>query len=113
MSDDDYKRDPETGKFKPGNKGGPGRPKGSTGPSLKAALVRAIENSPEKDGKTILDGLATVWLRQALAGDVRFLAMILDRLDGPVKQEIVQDTTVFIERVSSRTQRLDPEEPDK
>ena len=109
MSDEDYKRDPDTGKFQPGTRGGPGRPKGSTGPSLKAALVRAIENSPEKDGKTILDGLATVWLRQALAGDVRFLAMILDRLDGPVKQEIVQDSTVWIERVPQRPQEAPDE----
>ena len=110
MTDDDYKRDPDTGKFQPGTRGGPGRPKGSTGPSLKAALIRAIENAPEKDGRTILDGLATVWLRQAMAGDVRFLAMILDRLDGPVKQEIVQDTTVFIERVPSRPLATDNED---
>ena len=107
----EYDRDGETGKFKPGNKGGPGRPKGSTGPSIKAALVRAIDNAPTReDGRTVLDGLAQVCLRQAMAGNFQYMSMLLDRLDGPVKQEIVTDSTIVIERVPGV--RIDDEDLD-
>jgi len=92
-----------TGKFVSGNPGGPGRPKGSKGHSIKAALERAIEESiRESDGRSILDALAARAIKAAAEGDFRFWKEIIDRFDGPIKQKIEQDQTVYIERLSRR-----------
>lgn len=100
MSDDQYRRD-DAGRFGKGNQGGPGRPKGSTGFSIKAALDRAIaESIREEDGRSILDALARTAIKAAAEGDFRFWKELIDRLDGPIKQQIEQDQTVFIERIS-------------
>jgi len=98
---EDYARDGR-GRFAEGNRGGPGRPKGSTGPSLKAALLRAIEESMRDDGRDVLDVLARRIVREAAEGDFRFVKEIWDRLDGPVRQEQTIDQTVVVERVSRR-----------
>jgi len=91
----------DRGRFSPGNAGGPGRPKGSKGFSIKAALDRAIEESfREDDGRSILDALARTAIKAAAEGDFRFWKELIDRLDGPIKQQIEQDQTVWIERVS-------------
>ena len=106
MSDesDDLARD-ERGRFALGNKGGPGRPKGSKGFSIKAALDRAIEESfREDDGRSILDALARTAIKAAAEGDFRFWKELIDRLDGPIKQHVEQDQTIWIERIS-RAQR--------
>lgn len=100
MNDDEYKRD-DSGRFGKGNPGGPGRPKGSGGFSIKAALDRAIaESVREEDGRSILDALARTAIKAAADGDFRFWKELIDRLDGPIKQQIEQDQTVFIERIS-------------
>ena len=102
--EDDFARD-DAGRFALGNKGGPGRPKGSKGFSIKAALDRAIEESfREDDGRSILDALARTAIEAAADGDFRFWKELIDRLDGPVKQQIEQDQTVFIERISRQMQ---------
>jgi len=98
----------ERGRFAPGNPGGPGRPKGSKGFSIKAALDRAIEESfREDDGRSILDALARTAIKAAAEGDFRFWKELIDRLDGPVKQQIEQDQTVWIERVSRQLKESD------
>jgi hypothetical protein len=99
MTEDNFRRD-EAGRFGKGNPGGPGRPKGSTGFSIKAALDRAISESiREEDGRSILDALARTAIKAAAEGDFRFWKELIDRLDGPIKQQIEQDQTVYIERV--------------
>ena len=107
---DEYKRDAR-GLFAPGTKAGPGRRKGSTGFSLKRALERAIEKTETEDGRSVLDALAVAAIKAAQQGDFRFWKEIIDRFDGPIRQQIEQDQTIFIERIS-RQQRLIEEQED-
>lgn len=102
----DYDRDAR-GRFAEGNRGGPGRPKGRGTPSLKAALLRAIEESEQPDGRDLTDALVRRAIKAASEGDFRFFKEIFDRLDGPVKQEASIDTTVVVERVSRRPNKDD------
>ena len=102
--DDEFNRD-EKGRFGPGNPGGPGWTKGRRRLSLLASLDRAIEESERaEDGRTVLDALARTAIKAAADGDFRFWKEIIDRLDGPIKQQIEQDQTIFIERVSKAAQ---------
>ena len=102
QKNDEWNRQ-ENGTFGPGNKGGPGRAIGSKFPSLKSALLRAIdETKNEETGRDIVDALAQTALQLAREGDFRFWKEIIDRLDGPIKQQIEQDSTVFIDRVSRK-----------
>ncbi len=107
---DEYKRN-DKGWFAPGNKGGPGRPKGSKGFSIKAALDRAIDESyREDDGRSILDALARTAIKQAADGDFRFWKELIDRLDGPIKQRVEQDQTIWIERISRAQRELEEQD---
>jgi hypothetical protein len=107
VQDDQWKRD-ESGRFGPGNKGGPGWEKGRPRLSLKIALERAIADSVrEEDGRSILDALAATAIKAAAGGDFRFWKEIIDRFDGPIRQQIEQDQTITIERL---TRRLTPED---
>ena len=107
MSDsDDYKRD-DLGRFGKGTKPGPGRPAGIHTPSLMAALRRRFQESEGDDGRSIADDIARDMVQRALNGDAKILAMIWDRLEGPVKQQIEQDQIIKIERLPSRGQATD------
>ena len=73
-----------------------------------AALERAIADSMrEEDGRSILDALAATAIKAAAAGDFRFWKEIIDRFDGPIRQQIEQDQTITIERL---TRRLTPDD---
>ena len=109
---DEYKRDAR-GLFAPGTKAGPGRKKGSTGFSLKRALERAIEKTETEDGRSVLDALAVAAIKAAQQGDFRFWKEIIDRFDGPIRQQIEQDQTIFIERVSRQQRLLEEQEDDQ
>tara|TARA_Y100001973_G_scaffold82633_1_gene122215 strand:- start:146 stop:484 length:339 start_codon:yes stop_codon:yes gene_type:complete len=107
VTSDEWNRD-ASGRFGPGNKGGPGWEKGRPRLSLKVALDRAIRESlREEDGRSILDALAATAIKAAAAGDFRFWKEIIDRLDGPIRQQIEQDQTITIERLA---RRLTPDE---
>ena len=68
VTSDDWNRD-ASGRFGPGNKGGPGWEKGRPRLSLKTALERAIADSMrEEDGRSILDALAATAIKAAAAG---------------------------------------------
>lgn len=69
---------PWTSKTAPRNGG---RPKGSV--SLVARLKQHLEENPE-DVREIVDTA----IAGAKAGDQKLLAILLDRVDGPVKQQI-------------------------
>lgn len=97
----------DQGRFTTGNPGGPGRPKGSKNFSIKSALEKAIEGTAKENGESILDTLARRALKEAAEGDFRFWKELIDRFDGPVKQQIEQDSTVFIERISRRLEEND------
>ena len=95
------------GRFLPGGPGGPGRPKGSKNFSIKSALDRAIEESFREDGQSILDALARRAIKEAAEGDFRFWKELIDRFDGPIKQQVEQEQTVWIERVSRKLEAED------
>lgn len=73
--------------WKPGQSGNPkGRPKSK---SFKGALNKAID---EADGdKSLLELIAKSLINQALAGDVRAIKEIANRLDGKVGPAVVDD----------------------
>tara|TARA_R100000697_G_C5444277_1_gene195947 strand:+ start:672 stop:1001 length:330 start_codon:yes stop_codon:yes gene_type:complete len=99
---DEWNKD-ELGRFGPGNKGGPGWTKGKPRLSLKSALTRAVsESMREEDGRSVLDALAATAIKAAAAGDFRFWKEIIDRFDGPIRQQIEQDQTITIERLSRK-----------
>ena len=106
---DEYKRDAR-GLFVAGNKAGPGRRKGTKGFSLKRALERAIEKTETEDGRSVLDALAVAAIKAAQQGDFRFWKELIDRFDGPIRQQIEQDQTVWIERVSRQARQLEHED---
>ena len=95
---DDWKRD-KSGRFADGTKPGPGRPPGRHTPSLMAALRRRFEESEGQDGRSIADDIAGEMVQRALNGDAKILAMLWDRLEGPVKQQIENDSIITIERI--------------
>ncbi len=68
--------------FKPGQSGNPsGRPKG--GVSLVTQLKKRLEEHPEE-----VESIINTAIEGAKAGDAKLLSIVLDRVDGPVKQEI-------------------------
>lgn len=70
--------------WKPGQSGNPsGRPKKST---LTEKLRSVLEQ--DHNGKTVGQALIDVVTREALKGDFRFAKEILDRMDGPIKQQV-------------------------
>ena len=114
MSDDNkqldgIKRNPR-GRFAPGTAPGPGRPPGVHTPSLMAALRRRFEESEGHDGRSIADDIAAEMVQRALNGDSKILAMLWDRLERPVKQQVEQDSVITIERVD--VPRLESDDAD-
>jgi Family of unknown function (DUF5681) len=64
--------------FRPGVSGNPaGRPRDRLSPLLRQAMGRV-----EDDGESIAARVAAVLVREALAGNYRAMAIILDRVDG-------------------------------
>lgn len=74
---------PDT-QFKPGNRASPGRPKGRSVTDRLRELLDAAElgGKPLPDGKQVADLLAEVLIKNALKGDHRFVATVLDRAEG-------------------------------
>ena len=89
--------------FKPGNCANPnGRPKG---PSLTTRLRELLEKNtingkPIEDGQQVADLLASVIINMALKGDFRFVDLVINRVDGKVRDEVTVNgndgTTEFI-----------------
>jgi hypothetical protein len=76
--------------FKPGCQPGPGRPKGT---SLTTKLRDMLEKN-ELDGKPIAndrqvaDLLVEVIVNAALKGDFRFVDLVINRVDGKLRDEV-------------------------
>ena len=74
---------PMATRWKKGQSANPkGRPRGIT--SITGRLREIVEQDDGKAGKA----LAKAALRAALEGDYRFWKEIVDRLDGPIRQEV-------------------------
>jgi len=71
-------RDQTTGRFLPGNKGGPGNPFASKVARLKSALLEAVD---EQDVRDVVASL----VQHAKDGDTGAAKVLLDRALGPAK----------------------------
>lgn len=81
---------PDT-QFKPGRSGNPlGKPRGRSVTARLRDLLDASEigGKPLPNGKQVADLLAEVLLKNALKGDHRFVATVLDRVDGKVGDSV-------------------------
>ena len=87
----------DKGRFVDGNPG-PGRPKGSV--SIVTAIKQRLKDKPEE-----LDDIINGFFSKAKEGDVAAMKVILDRIDGPVKQEVENsgDVTIRVIRTSNQT----------
>lgn len=101
---------PET-QFRPGQSGNPGgRPK-SAGlvDRLRKALDQELTDrrTGKPTGRTVADVLVDVMVKQALAGDFRFVNLVLERLEGKVPDRVVttqeQDLTTLADFLHGRT----------
>lgn len=85
MSESTVTRD-DHGRYVPGTSGNPsGRPKGSA--SLVAALRRELERRTDA-GSPGLEAVAARLVDLAIAGDIRAVREIADRLDGKPTQSL-------------------------
>lgn len=84
-------RDTKTGRFKPGWKGGPGRK-----PGIKVDFLEAVRAEADKKKINIAEVVGRLGLKMLeqaeTEDDVRRIQFIVDRLCGPVKQEIEVDS---------------------
>ncbi len=71
-----------------GNPGG--RPRGRSVSARLRALLEgtAVGGKPLPDGKAVANLVAEVILTHALKGDPRFVALLLDRVEGKVKERV-------------------------
>lgn len=75
---------PEEYRWKPGQSGNPsGMPKGA-----RSVTDRLRKIVMEDDDGTIAEAIALAIAEAAKKGDHKFVTTVLDRLDGPVKQQI-------------------------
>lgn len=105
------KRDAGTGRFLPGNSGGPGRPRGLD-------FRRVIADRAEAAGiplETALWGIFTSLLKQARDGDVQAARLLLDRLcdNDPVSLRLAE-ASIALRVVTNVDEPLvtDPDDPE-
>lgn len=85
-----------------------GRPKGSV--SLVAQLKKRLEEHPEE-----VESIINTAIEGAKAGDAKLLSIVLDRVDGPVKQEIEHSGMLSIADIlmsERKGEPLDGDDPD-
>jgi hypothetical protein len=83
--------------WKPGQSGNPaGRPKGRT---VGAVLRDRLAAIPDDDERPLADRVTDVIVREALAGDIRFVELLLNRTEGKVPQPITGEKTIVVQRV--------------
>ena len=83
-------RDIRTGRFLPGNPGGPGRKRNID----LADAARRYAKTKNIDLETAVGEIMVAMIGQAKEGDVHAAKLVLDRLCGPVRQEIDLDANV-------------------
>ena len=74
---------PET-RFKDGNPGGPGKPKGSGIRSL----IRQIVDEPLSSKRTKGEAIAGTLINKAVKGNLGAIGMVIDNVDGKLVQPI-------------------------
>jgi len=87
-----------TGKgFLPGQSGNPGGRKKGT--SITAILNRKLDELDD-DGKSRAEKVAEVIVREALAGDYRFVDMLLNRTEGKIPDKVLNLTPADAKQMS-------------
>jgi len=77
-------RDPETGRFLPGNGGGPGNPHAARVAALRSALLEAVTPAD-------LAAIAKMLVRAARGGDVAAAKVVFERTLGrPLEADILE-----------------------
>lgn len=66
---------------------------GRTSKSLKELLKEKINEIDEETGKSIAELIIEQGLRQAKRGDIKFIELVFDRLEGKPQQYIEQNNT--------------------
>lgn len=94
-------RDPRTGRFLPGNAGGPGNPHVGKVARLKAALLEAVDEEDVRD-------VIVAMVERARNGDVAAAKVILDRTIGPADKS-PEDAPADLDTVLRGTLRQLPE----
>jgi hypothetical protein len=76
--------------FKPGQSGNPGgRPKGVSLTSLiRGLLVKDELKGVSLEGRKVADLLAATIVERAVAGDYRFVELVINRVDGKVPNTV-------------------------
>lgn len=64
---------------------------GRTSKSLKELLIEKINEIDEETGKSVSELIIEQGLRQAKRGDLKFIEMLWDRLEGKPRQSIDQN----------------------
>lgn len=83
--------------FKPGQSGNPGgRPKGT---SITTILNRKLDELDPDDGKSRAEKVAEVIVREALAGDYRFVDMLLNRTEGKIADKVLNLTPADVKQM--------------
>ena len=77
----------DNGKFKKGNPGGPGRPKGRSYATLYADALRDYAELNGKTPEEIENLIVKVALKKATEGDYQFYKDTMDRLHGKALQK--------------------------
>jgi hypothetical protein len=92
-------------RWKPGQSGNPaGRPKAKplTDAAVRLLRRKTLGGKPVPGGKTVLEALVLVWIREALKGDMNALRQLLERVEGrvptpiAVKEEPGEDKVVNV-----------------
>ncbi len=98
---------PDT-QFKPGNRANPGgRPRGrSITARLRDLLEKGeINGKPIKGGKQVADLVAETILKHALAGDLGFMRLLLERNDGRVPEATGDSDEATVAAIDAETAR--------
>lgn len=99
--------------FKPGQSGNPkGLPKGTV--QFKTRLLRRLEEQLEfpdfvnnkKKKAEIIDAVVDKLITMALKGNTKALEMIIDRIDGPLKQRLEQTSIHQIDMSQDQIKKI-------
>jgi hypothetical protein len=97
---------PPEHRFKPGQSGNPkGLPKGTV------KITDRLRKVFEQDEGRVADALVSVITKAALRGDHKFITTIIDRLDGPLRQESLVNIGSSVKLIHAEDEALlDPKE---
>jgi hypothetical protein len=104
---------PPTRGWKPGQsgnpKGGPKRPESLTG--LLREYMNASPNPDDPDAKPRKEAFIQAVAKHAIKGDATLIKYLWDRLDGPMKQELLAEVKTITVRGPKPPEDIEPDTP--